>query len=359
MECQKLQQFKKTGMEGKMKELKRVEARQLLLGVTLIGIFASVPWLCGRNTAGSGFTGYALYAILLNFLTAGISCLVFTKIGKSEKTGIVCGALYTMSVFRTFKVVVEGAAGEGLVLLFLLLVLYGTYELTAGKDGAADKKERNREKWKALSALFVGVMGSLFGFFYPLYRESRQQGVSLRELTSPLIQSRGLYPAQLAVHFGRVDGLSARNAESMEHAYPVGVGFVLDAVLALFLILWFSGAFLKKKSRACMLAKVLAVLSILFMWMSLQCFPWDRLQTANGTLALLVGMIQFPERFLGLATLCLVYLCAFCLRYLEEEKGKAYPAALTAVFLCLLTSNLYFLDYAASLEILPWMGAAL
>ena len=113
-----------------MKELKRVEARQLLLGVTLIGIFASVPWLCGRNTAGSGFTGYALYAILLNFLTAGISCLVFTKIGKSEKTGIVCGALYTMSVFRTFKVVVEGAAGEGLVLLFLLLVLYGVYELS-------------------------------------------------------------------------------------------------------------------------------------------------------------------------------------------------------------------------------------
>ena len=56
MECQKLQQFKKTGTEGKMKELKRVEARQLLLGVTLIGIFASVPWLCGGNTAGSGFS---------------------------------------------------------------------------------------------------------------------------------------------------------------------------------------------------------------------------------------------------------------------------------------------------------------
>lgn len=351
MECQKLQQFKKTGMEGKMKELKRVEARQLLLGVTLIGIFASVPWLCGRNTAGGGLTGYALYAILLNFLTAGISCLVFTKIGKSEKTGIVCGALYTMSVFRTFKVVVEGAAGEGLVLLFLLLVLYGVYELADRQAGRIEKK--------ALLILFIGAAGSLSGFLYPLFRESRQQGVSLRELTSPLIQSRGLYPAQLAVHFGRVDGLSARNAESMEHAYPVGVGFVLAAVLALFLILWFSGAFLKKKSRACMLAKVLAVLSILFMWMSLQCFPWDRLQTANGTLALLVGMIQFPERFLGLATLCLVYLCAFCLRYLEEEKGKAYPAALIAVFLCLLTSNLYFLDYAASLEILPWMGAAL
>ena len=176
-----------------MKELKRVEARQLLLGVTLIGIFASVPWLCGRNTAGSGLTGYTLYAILLNFLTAGISCLVFTKIGKSEKTGIVCGALYTMSVFRTFKVVVEGASGEGLVLLFLLLVLYGVYELADRQAGRIEKK--------ALLILFIGAAGSLSGFLYPLFRESRQQGVSLRELTSPLIQSRGLYPAQLFLAF--------------------------------------------------------------------------------------------------------------------------------------------------------------
>ena len=136
----------------------------------------------------------------------------------------------------------------------------------------------------------------------------------------------------------------------------MGVGFVLLAVLALFLILWFSGAFLKKKSRACTLAKVLAVLSILFMWMSLQCFPWDRLQTANEALALLVGMIQFPERFLGLATLCLVYLCAFCLRYLEEEKGKAYPISLIIIFLCIVTSNMYLLDYASCMDVLPWIN---
>lgn len=42
------------------------------------------------------------------------------------------------------------------------------------------------------------------------------------------------------------------------------------------------------------------------MCMCLSVFPWDKIQSLNGITAMLVSSIQFPNRFLTIATLCAV-----------------------------------------------------
>ena len=52
---------------------------------------------------------------------------VFHIFFKDRIIGLVCSALYTLSIFRFFKLVMVGAVGEGSAYTFLPLVVYGIY----------------------------------------------------------------------------------------------------------------------------------------------------------------------------------------------------------------------------------------
>lgn len=350
--------------------------RQALFFVTAAGLLASVPYLAGVGTAGERTAG-----ILLNFATAWISYLCFDKIFQNQGTGIVCSALYTLSAFHTYKLIVAGALGESAAYAFLPLVLYGGYRIFTEEP----EDEKYRTAWVPAMLGVTGVMWShavtgmitalalfLFCLFqirkvfrrntlwelakaaassfllslWPLYRFARELQERYSDYGAAVsVQSRGLQPAQQLFYFWTIGTEQPAADGSMQYAAPVGIGLLLAMGLAVFLILWFSGAFPAEKEKGAAFAKRAAVVGMLFVYMSMKIFPWDRIQFRNPLFSALVSSLQFPNRFLSWATVCLVLVFGVCLSYFGRHDRRWLWGMAAAAFLGIVTSDLYLLDY--------------
>ena len=129
----------------------------------------------------------------------------------------------------------------------------------------------------------------------------------------------------------------------------MGIGFALLVVLLIWLYLLFvkgkklvSGNGLNiQEYRTGIIAVGLAVLAMI---MSTSLFPWDRIHSMNKLFEVLVSSLQFPYRFLMIATAMLVCVAGVVGRYLEQQGEKLYKVgfyALLTVFT--VTTGIYLL----------------
>lgn len=68
-----------------------------------------------------GFTvteSYLLYCIVLNIAIAAIAWYCFGKMFRDDVIGLACSGLYTLSIFRIYKLLITGAVGEGSAFTF-------------------------------------------------------------------------------------------------------------------------------------------------------------------------------------------------------------------------------------------------
>ncbi len=417
------------------------EKKHVFFCVGVITLLASVPYLCGYTITGADFTyhlqriegvkdglmsgqfpvrleprwlydhGYAdgifycntllyfpallrmlgfpicasynMYCIVLNAATAWIAYFVFYKMFGKRNIGIVCSALYTLSVFRIYKLVITSAVGEGSAFTFLPLVLYGLYRIFT--ENVEDKQYRTA--WISLAVGFTGliqthvltceitalvtiffclanlprvfrkktflelVKGAIFAvlvslwFLVPFLDYYLTQDVHIRHVAARTIQDRGLYLAHLLFHFWTTGTYTPMGDNGMQYSHPVGIGLVLMVGLGVFLILWFSGAFGKKQDKRIMFLKQTALAGVLLLLMSLKVFPWDRIQSLHPAAAALVSSLQFPNRFLGWGTVCLTAVFGFCLEYLERQGGRRHLLLLATAVAAIATSGMYLTDY--------------
>ena len=418
-----------------------IEKKQSFFLVMLIGLIASVPYLCGYNIWGAdlgyhlqrieglkdgllsgqfpvrlepewlcghgyadaifycgtllyfpallrllGFpvtTSYNIFCVALNLATAWIYYFCFYHIFRNRRHGIICSALYTLSIFRIYKLVITSAVGEASAFTFIPLVIYGLYRIfTENPDKPGYKTSwvfvmlgfsgllqthvltceitafvmllfciinfRKLLRRNTLLELLKGGIAALavsLWFLVPFLDYYMTQPVHIKYVSARTIQDRGLYLAQLAFHFWGGGGETTPLADNgMWHSYPVGIGMMLIAGLVLFLILWFSGKLPGKKEETSF-AKKTALIAMLLLLMSLKIFPWDRIQSMNSVFAALVSSLQFPNRFLGWGTGCLVFLFGYCLDYLKGRHEKGYLFLLVLAFIGITTSDMYLLDY--------------
>ena len=329
-------------------------------------------------------TSYNIYCIALNIATAWISYYCFGRMLGEKKAGVICSALYTLSVFRIYKLIVATAVGEGTAVTFLPLVLYGLYRIFTEEP----EEERYKTAWvplmlglggliqshvltceitgaamilfciifirkifhvKVFLALLKGAVstvGVCLWFLVPFLDYYLTQDVHIRHVSARTIQDRGLYPTHLPFHFWRVGGNIPNGENGMQYSHPVGVGLVLCAALTVFLILWFSGKFRKTEKRELNFVKAVAVIGVLMLYMSLNLFPWDRIQALNSVTAALVSSLQFPNRFLGWGTACLVLVFGFCVKYFHENRCQVFHwITVGAAILGVTTSSMYLLDF--------------
>lgn len=344
------------------------------------GAFLYIPALL-RFLGFTVTTSYNIYCILLNFATAWIAFYCFYRILGKWWNGVICSALYTLSVFRIYKLLVTSAVGEGSALTFLPLVFYGLYRifvvdpreakyktswvpLMLGMAGLIQTHVLTCEITALVVLLFcivnvrkvfqkntilelmkgaVSAAAVSMWFLVPFIDYYLTQDVHIKHVSARTIQDRGLYLAHLAFHFWSVGENTPMGDNGMQHSHPVGIGAMLIVGLVFFLILWFSG---KLQGRRASFAKKTAFISIILLIMSLSMFPWDRIQNMNRIFAALVSSIQFPNRFLGWGTICLVFLFGYCLCCLTEWGNKKGLWILTAAALIgITTSDMFLLDY--------------
>ncbi len=336
-----------------------------------------------------GFTvtaSYNIYAITMNIATAWIAYYCFNKIFKSRYIGLVCSALYTLSIFRIYKLIITSAVGEGSALTFIPLVLYGLYRVFTENPN----EEKYKSAWIPIAAGYAGLIQThvltceitaivtilicmigikkifrkntflelakgavaavLLSLWYlvPFLDYYINENVHIKYVSERTIQDRGLYPAQLVFHYWRLGNNALVGESGMQYSHALGIGLILVMGFFAYLILWLNGKWKDKDTSIVTLGKVSTVLGGLLMLMSLNIFPWDKIQNINGLTASLVSSLQFPNRFLGWGTVFLTAIFGCLLWYFSQHKKSwIYYIGIMAMLLSVTTSSMYLIDYIA------------
>lgn len=315
---------------------------------------------------------YNCFCIVLNIATVLIAYYSFSRIFRDKYIGVVGSALYTLSVFRIFKLLLTAAVGEASAVTFMPLVIYGfwrvftedtnsrTYRtswvpLAIGYAGLIQTHVLSCEIAALLTVIvciaFIkkifcpktfwelckGAMGALLlsmWFLVPFLDYYLREDLHIKHVWARTIQERGLYLTQLVTNWWRFGNNSA------------GVGFILVLGFLVFGVLWFCGRFREADRPIWKLGKTAWLLGGLLMLMSLEVFPWDRIQKTCRLAASLVSSLQFPNRFLGWGCAFLAVLCCCCLAYFKERRQKVfYLAGLVCVLAGITTSSMYLYDH--------------
>jgi len=389
------------------------DKKNRLLGLALISLFGSLPFLRGslpyadalpaqlsslvsldRNLLyvipallyRLGFTAgecHTFYCTVLTAVTACISQYCFEKLTCDYRIGLACCGVYTLSIYRIYRLVLCGLLDEASAYAFLPLVLYSLYLLLfRPRDG------HNARAWLILGIGYGGILqthlptwlvtAGLSSFICLLsFRRSAKRTVFLsflkaacvslllslwyllplcakivRGTAAPLageihtIQEKGIYAAHLMTHFWKLGTEHPSYESSLCHAMPSGLGFIFAAVFLLYVILWFSGKFRHDEAPLTAFARPCAMAGLLCMLLSLRHFPWDKLQFLNNAAVRLVSFLDSPVLFLGWACAALTSLLGFELVMLKRKKNTLYfQIGMLLIIVSLISSPLFLTDY--------------
>ena len=353
-------------------------ASSIFYGETLIYVGSLI-----RLIGFSYITSYRLFILFINALTILIAYHSFRKIFEDRYIGLLCTMLYTLSVYRISKTFICGSLGETFGILFLPLIAYGFYRIFT--QDITDKEYRF--SWIPLTVAFTGLVQShlltgeqvgaftillclilwkrvfrkqtflslaktviysvfLSAWFLVPFADYMLRGdFVIQHVSGRTIQYRGLYPAHLLFTFFRNGSNVFYSDNGMVDSQPMGLGIALVVTLILWcgMLFFRRTTYLRKEERA--LGKIAGAFAFLSLWMTLSVFPWDKIQSINEITATLVSSIQFPNRFLTIATVCIVLLAGVIAKEIKgqyETKGlQIYFAAMVVMTIC---SGMYLMN---------------
>lgn len=353
-------------------------ASSIFYGETLIYVGALF-----RLIGFSYITSYRLFILFINALTILVAYYSFRKIFADRYIGLLCTMLYSLSVYRISKTFICGSLGETFGILFLPLLAYGFYRVFAQNI----TEKTYRFSWIPLTVGFTGLVQShlltgeqagaftillclillkrvfrkqtflslaktviysvlLSAWFLVPFADYMLRGdFVIQNVSGRTIQYRGLYPAHLLFTFFRNGENVFYSDNGMADSQPMGLGIALVVTLLLWcgMLFFRKTTHLRKEEKA--LGKIAGAFAFLSLWMTLSVFPWDKIQSLNEITATLVSSIQFPNRFLTIATLCIVLLSGVIAKEIKGQyatKGLQFYFAGMAVLTVL--SGIYLMN---------------
>ena len=353
-------------------------ACSIFYGDTLLYIAGFLRWI--------GFTlitSYRLFVLIINALTALIAYYCFWKMFGDKYVGLMCSAVYTLSIYRVAKLYVNGAFGEACANVFLPLIVYGFYRVFT--EDTEDRKYAGA--WIPLTIGFAGLVqshlltGELTGLFtillclvlwkkvfraktftvlaktviytvlvslwflvpfvdYMVRGDFVIQNVADRE-----IQYRGVQFAQLfSVFFNRGNNVFYYN-NGLSDAQPSGIGVALWMPLLVFVGILYFRKTKELSAKELKVGKIAAAFGGLAMVMTLLAFPWDKIQFLSSISKTLVSSLQFPNRFLIIASVCLTVVCGLVVKWATNTWGqKGLATCVVSIVALLLVSTVYLLN---------------
>jgi len=328
-------------------------------------------------------TSCRMFMAVVTVATVLISYECYKKIFNEAYVGVLCSLLYSLSVYRVYKTYYCGSWGECFGVMFLPLIIYGFYRVFT-----QDIHEKSyRRSWIPLTAGFTMLIQShlltceMVGFFtiilciilwrrvfrketfivlaktviysmllsawfiIPFADYMMTGDFVIHHVSGRTIQSRGLYPAHLFFTFFKNGGTVFFESEGMADSAATGVGIALVVPLFIMLYMFFAGKTKGLSAGEKRLGIIAGVFSALAMAMSLSMFPWDRIQSINGITATLVSSIQFPNRFLTIANICLTAVAGLVAKYVLVNGNVVHRAGYFAGILFLVAmGNIYLLN---------------
>ncbi len=305
---------------------------------------------------------WQIYIIAINAATVVISYVSFKQITQSRKTALIGAALYTLSIYRITDIYLRSAMGEFTAITFIPLVMLGLWKiyyetgkkgygweiLTAGMTGIALSHLLTLEMIGLFTALFCVVEYKRTFSKYCLSQLVKAAAstvlmsvwfivpmmISLKEGLrlfghQKYIQSHGVYLSQLLNPFVTGTGYSAPGTYN---EMPLSIGGGMIAAIALLLYMMMREGFKDRHKQKT--ALILILVSILF---SMYFFPWDSIagifESRIPLISNLARMVQYPWRYLEIASALLSIVAVCGLRTMEKSGNKQAFHAWTAFLL--------------------------
>ncbi|MBR3224739.1 MAG: hypothetical protein IKF78_05395 [Atopobiaceae bacterium] len=294
-------------------------------------------------------TSYVVFMGLMNLATACISYYSFSQVFRSRSAGVAGCILWTCAPYRLLDVLLRAAVGESLALVFAPLLVLGLWRIFL------DDKSKPGSGWMALGLAAAGIVHShvlsivLFlmwgaAILIPLVIFRKKKGILLALGKSVLlalllcagylvpfldyyvhhdllvkdfyfpVYEHSLEPAELLSPFLDMSGLSQPLGEKLSAEMPMNIGWGLLLTLPLAACAFALPSLRKPKTEGVRpWFLVLAIVSLVFMFLTTYLFPWEY----DGGIRILaaivrrVEIVNLPCRFLGVASFTLV--CLACL----------------------------------------------
>lgn len=314
-------------------------------------LFPALLRMCGISMV----TAYQSMMVLINAATAAAVYVSVKSIAKSEYAAAISSILYVLAPYRLSDLYIRGALGESLAMIFLPLALAGLYHVFLGE----------KKKWyllvigycgilqsHVLSCLMIALVSVIIGILLirHLFMDKRYLAL-LKALSATLvlnlwylipflkyysyplgmgtIENKGFY--EYTVFIGQLFMTKAstyiplKTYEGIGVEMQLSVGMAGAAAIAVLLLYLFctekadekadgtaDAAKGTKHAGIALWLRVSAVVLLLSIFLASSLFPWKRLSEIES-IATLMGMIQFPFRFLTITTVTLACSCGLAI----------------------------------------------
>ena len=333
-------------------------------------------------------TSYVAFVGLMNLATACVSYYSFSQVFRSRSAGVAGCILWTCAPYRLLDVLLRAAVGESLALVFAPLLVLGLWRIFL------DEKSKQGAGWMVLGIAAAGIVHShvlsivLFlmwgaAILIPLVVFRKKKGILLALGKSVLlalllcagylvpfldyyvhhdllvktgyfpVYEHTVEPAELLSPFLSMAGLSQPLGSSLVEEMPMNVGWGLLFTLPLAACVFVLPSFRKPKTEgARRWIVVLALVSLVFMFLTTYLFPWEY----DGGLRILAAFVRRIEvvnltcRFLGVASFTLV--CLACLLTKCGDR-RVQIAVVACLFLSLIECGYAIGTFVHQVERLP------
>ena len=335
-------------------------------------------------------SAYKIFVATINLGTVIIAYFSFKRMFRSRKLGILGGLIYSASLYRLTDTYTRGSVGEYCAMMFLPMILCGFFLILTETD------KKNWFRNAALTSLgltgliqshtlscamavivvilsciilfryvfrrytfcaLASALGLTFllnaGFLVPFldYYFNSELYINSDKWTSNTsitFQESGLLPVQLFSLFQHSNGGSWRTLAGVYNEMTPGMGifFLLGILAFAYLLLFYRKECSKiqnyKSAFFCL------TMGCLLLFMSTCIFPWDALTSLSEPAAKVVSSLQFPWRFLSIASVLLTFTACFAISALSQIiKRENFTAVLMGMFV-LFAVNIgwYFYDFS-------------
>lgn len=309
-------------------------------------------------------TCYQIYCILISLVTCVIAYCCFKKITKNTKVSLVGSALYTLSTYRLIDMALRAAIGELTAMAFLPLIILGLYNIyTAKKPTFRDwaplgigfaliimshiitlelslgfivifclvmfKKTFKKDRILSLIKAALLCVGISLWFVLPFADYTLNQPVDVMDRGANGFYSQsGAYPVQYLNPFDTASNKGDLDVvvSGMQNEMSFGIGISILAGLVLvgwILICNHNNRKIDKIKYKTII--ILVAIGCAALLLGSYLFPWGALMALLPSKAAgIVASIQYPWRFISIATVAFVFAVVTAMSCVEQTKISKY-----------------------------------
>lgn len=333
--------------------------------------FPALLRICGFSINAA----YKVFIFTVNFFTAYFGYVCFRNIFKDQKIAAIMSLVYSTAAYRLVDIYVRSAVGEYCALIFFPIISMAVYKLYS------DENTGLRNNVSAGLLLALGMTGIVTSHIL-----SAEMTAVVLALVFAVMIGKSFRINQLRTWIIGVVATCALSAyfivpfldyyintnvqiQNLYKGYPIKIQekgacigdffavfknliwMQLSPGLALMTVLMIGIVLLILKRKMSATTKRILFLSVVVLWMSSNCFPWDILAHKFAIMNML-AQIQFPWRWIGVANIMLTLLMGQLVldngRFLKIE-NKSYDivkiTAIMAIVIVLFLES-YYGDHA-------------